>query len=299
MLIRVDCEVGLTFSEPTALVWMLYLRTDLAPRVRTFERLTVDPPVPFSEYYDVYGNRCGRALAPAGTFFMRNAAVVEDSGLPDPQEWGAYQHRVHELPDEALLYLLPSRYCEVDSELKDFAFSRFGHLPAGWSLVKAVCQFVHNHVRFDYMQARANRTALDVYRERVGVCRDFTHLADHPLPLPESPGPILPPVISATSACRRDDCPDGLQRLVRGLPRRPLALLRRPPQRPPHRPADDGLRPGRGGRGADDDVRHEYAAHVQRGDGRGVIDFRGRRLASHPPDGAGNPRKFRVSVPPA
>ena len=177
MLIRVDCEVGLTFPEPTALVWMLYLRTDLAPRVRTFERLTVDPPVPFSEYYDVYGNRCGRALAPAGTLIMRNAAVVEDSGLPDPQDWGAYQHLVHELPNEALLFLLPSRYCEVDSELKDFAFSQFGHLPAGWSLVKAVCEFVHNHVRFDYFQARANRTALDVYRERVGVCRDFTHLA--------------------------------------------------------------------------------------------------------------------------
>ena len=177
MLISVACEVGLTFTQPTALVWMLYLHPSIASWVRSPERLTVEPPVLVSEYTDYYGNRCGRALAPVGNFFIRNAAVVEDSGLPDHQDWGAYQHPVQELPDHALLFLLPSRYCEVDSELKDVAASTFGHLPAGWSLVRSVCDFVHNHVRFDYLQARANRTALDVYRERVGVCRDFTHLA--------------------------------------------------------------------------------------------------------------------------
>ena len=177
MLISVDCEVGLTFPEPTALVWMLYLHPCLANQVRAPERLSVDPPVPVTEYIDLYGNRCGRALAPTGNFIIRTSAVVEDSGLPDRQEWNARQHLVHELPEHALLFLLPSRYCEVDSELKDIAFSTLGHLPAGWSLVKAVCDFVHNHVRFDYLQARANRTALDVFRERVGVCRDFTHLA--------------------------------------------------------------------------------------------------------------------------
>jgi transglutaminase-like putative cysteine protease len=177
MLISVDCEIGLTFPEPTALAWMLYLHPSLSLQVRSPERLLVDPPVRVSEYLDRFGNRCGRALAPAGTFTIRNAAVVEDSGLPDLQNWSAHQHRVHELPDECLLFLLPSRYCEVDSELKDFAFATFGHLPAGWSLVLAVCEFVHHHIRFDYQQARDNRTALDGFRERVGVCRDFTHLA--------------------------------------------------------------------------------------------------------------------------
>ncbi len=76
-----------------------------------------------------------------------------------------------------MLFLLPSRYCEVDSELKEWAWQKFGHIAAGWPVVRAVCDFVHQHVRFDYMLARANRTALDVFRERVGVCRDFTHLA--------------------------------------------------------------------------------------------------------------------------
>jgi transglutaminase-like putative cysteine protease len=72
---------------------------------------------------------------------------------------------------------LPSRYCEVDSELLDFAWRTFGGTPTGWPRVQAICDFVHGHIRFDYMQARANRTALDAFRERVGVCRDFAHLA--------------------------------------------------------------------------------------------------------------------------
>ena len=102
---------------------------------------------------------------------------MEDSGQPDPQDWNACQHPVQELPNDALIFLLASRYCEVDSELKETAWTMFGHLPAGWPLVQAICNFVHGHVRFDYMMARANRTALDVFREQVGVCRDFMHLA--------------------------------------------------------------------------------------------------------------------------
>ena len=84
---------------------------------------------------------------------------------------------IQDLPDDALLYLLGSRYCEVDSELKDLAWTLFGSVAAGWPVVQSVCNFVHQHIRFDYMQARANRTALEVFRERTGVCRDFMHLA--------------------------------------------------------------------------------------------------------------------------
>ncbi len=108
---------------------------------------------------------------------VRHEAIVIDHGQPDPQVWNAYQHPVQSLPDNALLFLLPSRYCEVDSELKEIAWSLFGHFPAGWPLVQAICDFVHQHVRFDYQQARANRTALEIFRERAGVCRDFMHLA--------------------------------------------------------------------------------------------------------------------------
>src|SRR5689334_9824044 len=112
MDIRVDCEIALTFPKPAAVVLMLYLHPSVAPAVRTAERLEVEPAVSVSEYIDLYGNRCGRAFVPAGRVVFRNSAVVEDSGQPDPQNWNAYQHPVQELPDDALLYLLASRYCE-------------------------------------------------------------------------------------------------------------------------------------------------------------------------------------------
>lgn len=177
MLIEVGCEITLGFPEPAAVVLMLNLHPSVSPRIRRAESLSVDPPVPIANYLDTYGNRCGRVFVPAGRAVFRHGAVIEDDGHADLQDWAAHHHRVQDLPHEAMLYLLPSRYCEVDSELKEAAWAMFGHLPAGWPLVRTVCDYVHGHVRFDYLQARGNRTALDVFRERVGVCRDFTHLA--------------------------------------------------------------------------------------------------------------------------
>jgi transglutaminase-like putative cysteine protease len=177
MLIRVGCEIEFVFPEPTALIAMLSLHPSRAPTVRKYENLQVQPLVPISPYYDLYGNRCGRALVPAGHVRFSNEAVVEDCGLPDLQAPSAPQTNVQDLPQEVLLYLLASRYCEVDSELKDIVWPLFGHIQPGWPRVQAVCDYVHRHIRFDYQQARSNRTALEVYRERAGVCRDYMHLA--------------------------------------------------------------------------------------------------------------------------
>lgn len=177
MLISVDCELALSFPEPTSVVLMLCLHPSLDHLVRQGEQLEVEPTLEISKYLDVYGNRCGRVFVPAGRAIFRNQAVIEIDGKPDPQEWDAYHHRVQELPDDTLLFLLPSRYCEVDSGLKDFAWEKFGRMPAGWPLVRAICDYAHNHIRFDYLLARANRTAHDVFHERVGVCRDYAHLA--------------------------------------------------------------------------------------------------------------------------
>jgi transglutaminase-like putative cysteine protease len=139
--------------------------------------LEIHPRLPVFEYYDLYGNKCGRIVAPVGLVQFRNEAIVDDCGLPDLQVPTAQQALVPDLPHEVLLYLLASRYCEVDSELKDLAWTLFGMTSPGWPRVQAIIDFVHRHIRFDYLKARANRTALDVYRERVGVCRDFMHLA--------------------------------------------------------------------------------------------------------------------------
>ncbi len=177
MLIRVGCNLEFEFPEPTALLTMISLHPTRLPTVREPERFEVQPNLGSEMFYDAYGNRCHRVMVPAGVVGFRNDAVVVDSGLPDLQMPGAWQINVQNLPYETLIFLLPSRYCEVDSELNAIAWNLFGQTEPGWPRVQAVCDFVHRHIRFDYMLARANRTALDAYRERIGVCRDFMHLA--------------------------------------------------------------------------------------------------------------------------
>ena len=177
MLIQVGYEVAFQFEKPTPLLVVGSIHPSVQSHIRQSECLRVEPRVPISEYLDGFGNRCSRMVAPAGRVVLMNNATVDDDGQPDVQAPSAHQCAVEALPDEVLIFLLASRYCEVDSDLKEIAWSQFGHLPAGWSLVQAVCNFVHRHIRFDYQLARANRTAREVYQERVGVCRDFMHLA--------------------------------------------------------------------------------------------------------------------------
>ena len=177
MLLDVGCEISFTIPVPSAMVLMLHLHPSISARCFGSEWFQIVPSMPTSEYIDLYGNRCTRVFAPAGSVSFRHGASVEDSGLPDPEGLGVYQHPVQQLPAETLVFLLASRYCEVDSELKDIAWSLFGHVPAGWPLVRAICDYVNQRIRFDYMLARADRTALEAYRECVGVCRDYMHLA--------------------------------------------------------------------------------------------------------------------------
>src|SRR4051812_31071889 len=125
MLIRVGCEIEFVFPEPTAVILMLSLHPLRAPTIRQHENLLVVPMVPVAYYFDMNGNRCGRAVVPAGHVWFRNEAVVEDCGLPDLQVPNAPQGNIQDLPQETLQFLLASRYCEVDSELKEIAWSLF------------------------------------------------------------------------------------------------------------------------------------------------------------------------------
>ncbi len=127
-------------------------------------------------YQDQFGNICRRILAPAGGMKLMSNGVIHDSGFADTQNPLADAAPPQYLPDDVLVYLLGSRYCETD-RLTDIAWAKFGTVEGGWSKVRAVCDFVHEHIRFDYSLARATRTAAEGYEERVGVCRDFTHLA--------------------------------------------------------------------------------------------------------------------------
>lgn len=177
MLIRAGYEISFDYPEPTAVIATLLLHPSRLPDLRTREDFQVQPHTPFTEYTDTFGNRSARVFLPRGRSTFRNDFVVEDNGLPDPQVWNAIQHNVEYLPDDTLVYLLASRYCDTDSILREVAKTRFYGSPPGWPRVQAICDYVNGHIRFDYMLARSNRSASEAFGEAVGVCRDFTHLA--------------------------------------------------------------------------------------------------------------------------
>jgi transglutaminase-like putative cysteine protease len=102
--------------------------------------------------------------------------VVEMEELADPVNEYAQQARVEDLPSEVLQYLLPSRYCEVD-QFGAIAQDLFGWITPGWRRAASIRDWVHEKVAFDYKAARPTKTAMDVFTERIGVCRDYQHLA--------------------------------------------------------------------------------------------------------------------------
>jgi len=177
MLIRIGYDITVRLLAPTAVIYLLRVHPSRSRDLVLPENFRTQPELPVEVYWDKFDNLCGRLSAPAGDVRFLNEAVIRDPGELDDYAPEAVQRDVQELPVETLLFLLPSRYCEVDSELADFAWKRFGTTAAGWPRVQAICDFVHGHLRFDYQQARADRTALEAFHERVGVCRDFMHLA--------------------------------------------------------------------------------------------------------------------------
>ena len=179
MFIKIGFDIELGTASPMALVYLLHVHPSRRDDLLAPETICTEPDFERETYLDVYGNQCGRVNVLAGHSLIRfrGQAIVRDSGLPDEVNWNAWQHDPMQLPVATLQFLLPSRYCEVDSELLPFAWGQFGQTPKGWPRVQAICDFVHHHIRFDYMAARATRTALEGWREGTGVCRDYTHLA--------------------------------------------------------------------------------------------------------------------------
>jgi transglutaminase-like putative cysteine protease len=174
--IKVGYELIYDCPQPTPMMLMLNIHHSRVPDILVPDRLTTIPIIPFSTYRDVYGNWCTRLVAPPGRLRMASAALVNDSGEPDIVAPYAQQHSIQELPEEALIFLLGSRYCDTE-KLSDVAWNLFGQTAPGWGRVQAICDFVHNHISFGYEHARATRTAWEAFNERRGVCRDFAHLA--------------------------------------------------------------------------------------------------------------------------
>lgn len=176
MLIRFGYDITYEFAQPSPMLLTLNVHASRAGDLVVPDRMTTWPQVPTSAYHDGFGNWCTRLVAPAGLFRIQAQGVIRDSGLFEAAPVQAYQHLVPELPEDVLVYLLGSRYCETDL-LMDIAWQHFGHTPLGSARVQAVCDFVHNHIAFAYADARPTRTAFEAYNERRGVCRDYAHLA--------------------------------------------------------------------------------------------------------------------------
>ncbi len=176
MLIRFGYDITVSVPQDTPMITMMSLRDERRDDLRTQSGPATTPNVPTTVYRDLFGNTCRRFVAPAGIFRIRSDNTIQSSDDRDPIRPLARETPIADLPDETLMYLLGSRYCETD-RLSQTAWDMFGQVLPGWSRVQTICDFVHGHIRFDYMQARATRTAHDAWQERVGVCRDFAHLA--------------------------------------------------------------------------------------------------------------------------
>ena len=176
MRIKVGCDLVYECPQPVPMLLVLNIHYSRVSDIEVPDHLVISPAVPMTAYRDGFGNWVTRIVAPTGLMQVRTNAIVRDSGLPDVVVPSAPQHPVQELPEETLVFLLASRYCDTEL-LTETAWRLFDHAPPGWARVQAICDFVHNHIRFDYMQARATRTAWEAYREGVGVCRDYAHLA--------------------------------------------------------------------------------------------------------------------------
>ncbi len=173
--IHVGYDIRFQVPAPTAVLLLLHVHPNryLFPKP---EQLTINPNLTFDTFLDVNGNLCTRFVAVPGPLALSADAVVEVDGLADTVNLNAVQHPIQELPINALPFLFSSRYCEVE-RLSEFAWSTFGNGPTGYQRVQAVCNFVHNQIRFDYQRASLFKTAFDAFTQRQGVCRDFAHLA--------------------------------------------------------------------------------------------------------------------------
>lgn len=176
MHIRAGYDIAFHVPQATPMVLMLTVHPSRAKDLLTADQMITSPNIPLRTYHDGFGNVCTRIVAPAGLIELKSDFAIFDSGMWDEICPHARQYPVEDLPDDVLVFLLGSRYCDTQS-LADFAWQTFGHTTPGWQRVQAICDFVHSHIQFGYGYARDDRTASDAHHERVGVCRDFTHLA--------------------------------------------------------------------------------------------------------------------------
>ena len=173
--LRVGCEFRYDVSAPTPVTVQVRPRSDSIHQLVS-ETWSTAPSVPVDEYVDIYGNPVKRFVMPPGPLVLRYDAVCAVPDEADPDATAVPQRQIEELPGEVLHFTLPSRYCLSD-ELMGMAWELFGQTQPGGARVQAICDWVHDNIRFKYGTSNPLTTASDVLRDRIGVCRDLTHVA--------------------------------------------------------------------------------------------------------------------------
>jgi transglutaminase-like putative cysteine protease len=176
MLIKAGFDIEFGTNAPTPMTGLLNIHPSRNRDLRTPQRISVSPDIPTYDYLDMFGNVATRFTLPAGGARLTSEFLIEDSGLPDIAAPDVPVTPVQELPEDALPFLLASRYCETE-RLMQTAWALFGGIVSARARVEAIVGWVHNHISFGYHNARNTRTAWEGYQEQVGVCRDFAHLA--------------------------------------------------------------------------------------------------------------------------
>jgi transglutaminase-like putative cysteine protease len=176
MRIRAGFEITYDCPAPISAVVTLNVHPDRRSDLETPDTLTVSNFTRMTQYVDGFGNICSRVTLPGGPSTFSSDFTISDSGMPDEVRPDAPLVPVDALPDEVMVYLLGSRYCETD-RMSPLAWALFGATPETWARVQAIVDYTHNRIAFGYQHARATRTGWEAHEERLGVCRDYAHLA--------------------------------------------------------------------------------------------------------------------------
>lgn len=174
MKLKVTCQLDYQTYQNVPLIFLLRLRTGFNQTIIS-EEFIVDPAVPVTEYLDLYGNYCQRLVSPMGLFSIKTSALVETAPTIEV-DFGANFVLIQDLPEEVLLYLLPSRYCESDKLLAK-ASEIIYYLSTGYEMVEAIRQWVRNNIQYEYNHSTPSTSAMDTLDSQFGVCRDLSHLA--------------------------------------------------------------------------------------------------------------------------
>ncbi|HEX2064150.1 MAG TPA: transglutaminase family protein [Acidimicrobiales bacterium] len=174
MRIRIGCRFDYEATGPTPAVWQVRPRID-GPHDVVASRWYTSPFVPARSYMDSFGNVCDRLTLPEGRSVVTYDALVEVPATFDDADKEAGETPVDQLPDDTLVYLLPSRFCLSDV-VYDRAWELFGAAPDGWDRVQAVCNWTNEHIGYEMGSSDSLTTAVDVLESGAGVCRDLTHV---------------------------------------------------------------------------------------------------------------------------